>query len=100
MLIVTILVTLLIFGLLVTVHELGHYLVARASKVAILEFSIGMGPKIKSWNGKVNTFSLRAIPIGGYVRMLGEPGEEDASPETAVASLKVNDTVSRSRVIV
>lgn len=87
MLIVTILVTLLIFGLLVTVHELGHYLVARASKVAILEFSIGMGPKIKSWEGKVNTFSLRAIPIGGYVRMLGEPGEEDESPETLVACL-------------
>lgn len=87
MLIVTILVTLLIFGLLVTVHELGHYLVARASKVAILEFSIGMGPKIKSWEGKVNTFSLRAIPIGGYVRMLGEPGEEDESPETLAACI-------------
>ena len=87
MLIVTILVTLLIFGLLVTVHELGHYLVARASKVAILEFSIGMGPKIKSWEGKVNTFSLRAIPIGGYVRMLGEPGEEEETPETLAACI-------------
>lgn len=87
MLIVTILVTLLIFGLLVTVHELGHYLVARASKVAILEFSIGMGPKIKSWEGKVNTFSLRAIPVGGYVRMVGEPGEEAESPETLAACI-------------
>lgn len=87
MLIVTILVTLLIFGLLITVHELGHYLVARASKVAIIEFSIGMGPKIKSWEGKVNTFSLRAIPIGGYVRMLGEPGEEDETPETLAACI-------------
>ena len=76
MLIVTILVTLLIFGLLITIHELGHYLVARACKVAILEFSIGMGPKIKSWEGKVNTFALRASPIGGYVRMLGEPGRK------------------------
>ncbi len=86
MLIVTILVTLLIFGLLITIHELGHYLVARACKVAILEFSIGMGPKIKSWEGKVNTFSLRAIPIGGYVRMLGEPGEE-STPEALAASI-------------
>ena len=71
MILVTILVTLLIFGLLITVHELGHYLVARASNVAILEFSIGMGPKIKSWEGKVNTFSLRAIPIGGRTMRQG-----------------------------
>lgn len=75
-LILTVLVTLLIFGVLITVHELGHYLVARACGVAILEFSIGMGPKIKSWEGKVNTFSLRALPVGGYVRMVGEPGED------------------------
>lgn len=74
---VTILVTLLIFGILVTVHELGHYLVARASGVAIIEFSIGMGPKIKTWQGKINAFSIRALPIGGYVRMAGEPGEDD-----------------------
>lgn len=87
MVLVTILVTLLIFGLLITVHELGHYLVARASNVAILEFSIGMGPKIKSWEGRVNTFSLRAIPIGGYVRMVGEPGEEDNDPETLAACI-------------
>lgn len=82
----TIVVTLLIFGVLITVHELGHYLVARASNVAIIEFSIGMGPKIKSWQGRVNTFSLRAFPIGGYVRMVGEPGEDD-DPETLAAEL-------------
>lgn len=86
MIIVTILTTLLIFGLLVTIHELGHYLVARASGVAIIEFSIGMGPKIKSWQGKINTFSLRALPIGGYVRMVGEPGEDDDA-ETLIACI-------------
>ena len=86
MIIVTILTTLLIFGILVTIHELGHYLVARASGVAIIEFSIGMGPKIKSWQGKINTFSLRALPIGGYVRMVGEPGEDDDA-ETLIACI-------------
>ena len=73
----TVLATVLLFGLLITIHELGHYLVARASGVGIIEFSIGMGPKIHSWEGKVNLFSLRALPIGGYVRMVGEPGEAD-----------------------
>ncbi len=86
MIVVTILVTLLVFGILITIHELGHYLVARACHVAIIEFSIGMGPKIKSWEGRVNTFSLRALPIGGYVRMAGEPGEED-DPESLAACI-------------
>lgn len=83
---ITIAVTLLVFGLLITIHELGHYMVARASGVAIIEFSIGMGPKIKTWQGRVNQFSLRALPIGGYVRMVGEPGEEDDA-ETLAACI-------------
>ena len=69
----TIIVTILIFGLLITVHELGHYLVARLFKVGVREFSIGMGPKIKTWNGKHNKFSIRWFPIGGYVTMVGGP---------------------------
>lgn len=86
--VITVAVTLLIFGVLVTVHELGHYLVARACGVAIIEFSIGMGPKIKSWEGKINTFSIRALPVGGYVRMVGEPGEdEEADAETLAACI-------------
>ena len=54
----TILLTIFIFGLLITIHELGHYLVARLFKVGVREFSIGMGPKIKTWNLKHNKFSI------------------------------------------
>ncbi len=64
--------------MLILVHELGHYLTARLFDVHILEFSIGMGPKIISRKSKKNDiiYSLRLLPIGGYVQMVGENGEE------------------------
>ncbi len=70
--ITTILITIFIFGLLIFIHELGHYIVARRCGVGIIEFAIGMGPKVFSWEGKVNTFSVRLLPIGGFVSMVGE----------------------------
>ena len=69
-------VTIFIFGLLIFIHEFGHYIVARAFKVGVIEFAIGMGPKIKTWKGKYNDFTIRAIPIGGFVNMVGEYDEE------------------------
>ncbi len=69
--------TLLMFGILITIHEFGHYIVARSFNVGITEFAIGMGPKLFSWKGKKNVFTLRLLPIGGYVNMVGEYGTED-----------------------
>ncbi|KAB3536937.1 RIP metalloprotease RseP [Alkaliphilus pronyensis] len=61
----------LVFGLLIVFHELGHFLVAKASDIKVLEFAIGMGPKLFNHKGKETTYTLRALPIGGYVRMEG-----------------------------
>ena len=72
----SLLVTVIVFGLLIFIHEFGHYIVARKFGVGIIEFAIGMGPKIKTWKGKYNDFSIRAIPIGGFVNMVGEYDEE------------------------
>ena len=74
-----IIIAILLFGLLILVHELGHYLTARIFRVAINEFSIGMGPKIFSRKSKKTEieYSLRALPIGGYVSMAGEDEESD-----------------------
>ncbi len=74
-----ILITLLIFGSLVLIHELGHFLVARAFRVTVNEFSIGMGPKIVSRVAKKSgiRYSLRMLPIGGYVSMAGENEASD-----------------------
>lgn len=74
--VITILVTILIFGFLIGIHELGHYIAARLFGVGIIEFSIGMGPKIYHREGKVNDFSVRALPVGGFVSMVGEYSDE------------------------
>ncbi len=77
----SILIALLIFGALIFIHELGHFLTARMFGVGILEFSIGMGPKLLSVRSKKSktVYSLRLLPIGGYVSMYGE--DEEISPE-------------------
>ena len=78
-----ILLALLIFGFLIFIHELGHFLAARAFGVTVLEFSIGMGPKILSWRSKKSgtLYSLRIFPIGGYVNMFGEGNANPVLPE-------------------
>lgn len=63
---------------MILAHELGHYLTARLFDVHVLEFSIGMGPKIISKRSKKSgiVYSLRLLPIGGYVRMVGEDADD------------------------
>ena len=69
----------LIFGFLILIHEFGHYITARAFKVGVNEFAIGMGPKLVSKKSKKTgiVYSLRALPIGGFVSMVGEDEEND-----------------------
>lgn len=74
--VITILAAVFVFGFIIFFHELGHFAVAKLSGVTVREFSIGMGPKIFSW-GKTTKYSLRALPIGGFVSMDGE--DEDSN---------------------
>lgn len=69
-----IILAILLFGFLIFIHELGHFIAARACKVKVNEFSIGMGPKLVSKTSKKNgiVYSLRVLPIGGFVSMDGE----------------------------
>lgn len=72
------LITALVIGFLTFIHEFGHFFFARLFHVPVLEFAIGMGPKIYSWEGKTGTkYALRAFPIGGFVSMEGEEGTSD-----------------------
>ena len=78
MVILYILLALFVFGVMILVHELGHFVFAKIFKVAINEFSIGMGPKIFSKKLKDGVqYSLRLFPIGGFVAMEGETEESD-----------------------
>ena len=82
-----ILYAILVFGLLIFIHEFGHFIVARLCGVKVLEFAIGMGPKLFSWKGKKNgtNYSLRLLPIGGFVNMLGESGMEVVQGENGMS---------------
>ncbi len=74
-----ILIAIFMFGALIFIHELGHFLTARLFHVTIYEFSIGMGPKLISKTSEKSgtAYSLRLFPIGGYVSMAGEDEESD-----------------------
>ena len=82
----------LVFGLLIFIHELGHFIVARLCGVKVLEFAIGMGPKLISWKGKKSgtRYALRLFPIGGFVNMLGENGMEAVQGENGMTSENEN----------
>lgn len=74
----------LAFSALVIGHELGHFIAAKLNGVKVEEFSLGMGPKLFSIKGKETEYLIKAAPIGGYVKMLGEDG--DIKDERAFSS--------------
>ena len=73
----TIIATIILFGIIVFIHELGHFLFAKKAGVRIHEFAIGMGPKIYSTQKGETKYSVRLLPLGGYVSMEGEDGESN-----------------------
>lgn len=68
----TVILTILVFGVIIILHETGHFLFAKLFRVKIEEFSFGMGPKLWSTVKRGTQYSVRAFPIGGYVAMEGE----------------------------
>src|SRR5881628_276679 len=78
-------------GVLVFVHELGHFMVAKRLGVLVERFSIGFGPVIFRWRRGETEYAVSAIPLGGYVKMLGEDDEEAAraNPERAFSTQPV-----------
>ena len=77
--IISILSFLLVIGILVIVHELGHFLTAKKFGVGVEEFAFGIPPRIVAWEKNGTSYAINAIPIGGYVKLEGENGEEEVS---------------------
>ena len=68
----SIIISLLVFSLIIVVHEAGHFIVAKKAGVCVWEFSIGMGPLLVSKQIGETMYSIRALPFGGFCRMQGE----------------------------
>ena len=70
---ISVIALLVTLGILVTIHEFGHFWVARRCGVKVLKFSIGFGKAVKTWVGKDGVeYVIAPIPLGGYVKMLGQ----------------------------
>lgn len=72
-----IIIAIVIFGIIVTVHEFGHFICAKLSGIKVLEFSVGMGPKIIQRQKGETMYSLRILPVGGYCAMEGEDSTDE-----------------------
>lgn len=92
----TIIVFLIIFSIIVVIHEFGHYYFAKRAGILVREFAIGMGPKLFAKQGKDGTtYTLRMLPLGGYVRLAGLNEEEAIQPGMQVGlQLDATDQVT------
>ena len=75
---ITIISSIIIFLLVILIHEFGHFIVAKMNGVSVLEFSIGMGPKLFQRESNGTLYSLRVLPVGGYCQLEGEDEENDS----------------------
>lgn len=83
----TIIAAILVFGVVIFIHELGHFFVAKQCNIKVNEFAIGMGPQIFKFVRGETTYAIRLLPIGGFVSMEGEDEESDDSRSFTKAKL-------------
>ena len=89
---IDILIAILIFGLIIAIHEFGHFAVAKLCKIRVNQFAIGFGPTLLKKQGKETLYALRLIPLGGFVNLEGE--EEYAEKEDAFSKTTVHKKIA------
>jgi len=80
-----IVIAIVVLSLLILAHEFGHFITGRKCGIAVLEFAVGMGPKLFSWQRGETTYSIRMIPLGGFCRFMGED-EDSTDPRSLPAA--------------
>jgi regulator of sigma E protease len=95
----TILSPIIVLGILIFVHELGHFIIAKRLGVGVLRFSLGFGPKILGKKIGETEYQISAIPLGGYVKIIGENPEEEISEEERQRSFSAKPIRTRMAII-
>ncbi len=103
---ITVIAGIVMLGILVFIHELGHFCVAKLCGVKVLKFSLGFGPRLVSRTWGETEYMICAVPLGGYVQMLGEGGGEEGeaaatklSPEERMRSFDAQSVGRRTAII-
>ncbi len=89
-----------LLGILITVHEAGHFFVAKACGVRVLTFSIGFGPRLVGFRRGETEYRISALPLGGYVKMYGDDIEEEIPPEELHRSFLGQPFLKKSAIAV
>lgn len=89
----------IVLGILIFVHEFGHFIIAKRSGVGVLTFSLGFGPKILGKKIGETEYQISAIPLGGYVKIIGENPEEEVSEEDRERSFSEKPIPTRMAII-
>lgn len=97
---IQILIFLLSVGILITIHELGHYFFARLFKVKVLVFCIGFGPKLFGFKTKSNEWRISAIPLGGYVQMFDENAPTSLSLTDQEKKMAFNSKPAYQKILI
>ncbi len=95
----TILPTIIVLGILVFVHELGHFLLAKRLGVGVLTFSLGFGPKLIGRRFGETQYQISAVPLGGFVKLIGENPEEEVKEEDRHRSFSAAPIWKRALII-
>lgn len=96
----TFLSAIVLLGILIFVHELGHFLFAKMMKVKVLKFSLGFGPKLIGRKYGETEYLISAFPLGGYVKMLGEDREDEISDEDKARAYSSQPVWKRLLIVV
>ncbi len=95
----SILAFIVVLGVLIFFHELGHFLIARLFGVGVEKFSLGFGPRIVGWKKGITDYRISAIPLGGYVKMVGEDPSVEMDPQDIPLSFTHKHVLQRLLIV-